>query len=388
MKKTYIVDAVRTPITKGDATGALYEVFPDQLLGSCLGALLDRNDDIVATVRDVMVGCNISYPGFDQNLTKSVLGQFLPSCNISGLQINRGKLSSVDSIRLAANEAVIRDGFWIAGGVESHSYYKPQYRRNAGIDDAIISMHWQADLLATIQGIQIQDIRHYGDQMYQHYQQEISSEQPMRIAVKDPSGLIIIDADETNVGQEWNDPDRLHNALQPLGALEAALINYFPNLESINAYHTVLDMYRPGDGAAMAIIGNEESIKAFDVSPLAEIKSIKLATSPHYAIWEGTIQAMEEALAEAGVGSHQIDQWQCLDQYHAFGFYFQHHFEVANEQWNSSFQSTFFPIPDGAVGAVALIQLIQSLQRKDQQLGALLIPDKWGMSMAVIIECC
>ena len=384
MKKTFIVDAVRTPITRGDGTGALYEVFPNQLLGGCMAALSGRNDSIIGETKDVLVGSTIPYHGSGQNFVKSTLDQYLPDYNIPGLHINRGMLSGLDGLRMATNEAADSMGFWLAGGVESHSYLKSPYQRNAGIADAAVSMHWQADLLGTIQSIQEEDIRQYRQQMFQHYLREIDSEQPLRTLVKDPSGLIIANADEVYSHQEWNGDNK---TIKPSGALESALINYFPSIEQITALHTVHDKLTPGDGSAMAIIANEVSVSAFDITPLAEIKSIQLATGRHYAIWEGAIHAMEEALKESGMHAQQIDQWLCLDQYHAFGIYFQQQFEVPMDKWNRSFQSTFFPIPDGAVGMIALIQLIQLLQRMDQQFGALLIPDQWGMGIAVIMEC-
>src|SRR4051794_37404782 len=52
-----IVDAVRTPMGRGKAGGALSSVHPTDLLASVLEALVERNGIDPGSVDDVLVGC-------------------------------------------------------------------------------------------------------------------------------------------------------------------------------------------------------------------------------------------------------------------------------------------------------------------------------------------
>ena len=63
MQSAVIIDAVRSPMTKGKAPkngkpgGAMSSLHPIELLGQTLKALMDRNEVDPAEVEDVMIGC-------------------------------------------------------------------------------------------------------------------------------------------------------------------------------------------------------------------------------------------------------------------------------------------------------------------------------------------
>ena len=63
LREAVIVDAVRSPMTKGKAAkngkpgGAMSDLHPTELLGQTLKGLLARNDFDPAEVDDVIVGC-------------------------------------------------------------------------------------------------------------------------------------------------------------------------------------------------------------------------------------------------------------------------------------------------------------------------------------------
>ena len=57
MTSAVIVDAVRSPMGKGKASGALAALHPADLLGQVLRTLVERNDLDPGSVDDVLVGC-------------------------------------------------------------------------------------------------------------------------------------------------------------------------------------------------------------------------------------------------------------------------------------------------------------------------------------------
>ena len=61
-----VVDAVRTPMGRGKAGGALSGVHPSELLATVLRALIERNDVDPGSVDDVLIGC-VSQAGEQSN---------------------------------------------------------------------------------------------------------------------------------------------------------------------------------------------------------------------------------------------------------------------------------------------------------------------------------
>lgn len=57
MRNPVIVDAIRTPMARGKAGGALSSLHPTDLLGNLFKALMARHDIDPATIDDVIVGC-------------------------------------------------------------------------------------------------------------------------------------------------------------------------------------------------------------------------------------------------------------------------------------------------------------------------------------------
>ena len=57
MREALIIDAVRSPMGRGKAGGALSEVHPVDLLAQVLRALVERNRLDPGMIDDVMVGC-------------------------------------------------------------------------------------------------------------------------------------------------------------------------------------------------------------------------------------------------------------------------------------------------------------------------------------------
>jgi acetyl-CoA acetyltransferase len=57
MESAVIVDAVRSPVGRGKAGGALSDVNPVDLLAQVLKWLFDRNDVDPGEVEDVITGC-------------------------------------------------------------------------------------------------------------------------------------------------------------------------------------------------------------------------------------------------------------------------------------------------------------------------------------------
>src|ERR1700733_7535018 len=122
MARAVIVDAIRSPMAKGKATGALAGVHPVDLLGQLLAAIVARNGLDPAAVDDVVIGC-VDQNG-EQSATpgrQALLSAGFPT-SVPSMTIERKCGSGQQAIDIAAwgIAAGVYD-IAIAGGVESMS---------------------------------------------------------------------------------------------------------------------------------------------------------------------------------------------------------------------------------------------------------------------------
>ena len=133
-KVPVIVDAIRTPMARGKAGGALSSVFPADLLADTLKAIVERNKIDPATVDDVIIGCVSQVAEQSGAIGRLAwLSAGLPE-SVPSTTIDRRCGSSQQSIHFAAQG--IAAGAYdivIAGGVESMSRV-PMFSARAGKD--------------------------------------------------------------------------------------------------------------------------------------------------------------------------------------------------------------------------------------------------------------
>src|SRR5919198_1001732 len=117
-----IVGAVRTPIGKGKAGGALYGVHPTDLLAHSLRTLVERTGIDPALIDDVIAGAVTQVGDQAVNIARNaVLGAGFPE-SVPGTTVDRQCGSSQQAISFAA-QGVISGAYdvVIAAGVESMS---------------------------------------------------------------------------------------------------------------------------------------------------------------------------------------------------------------------------------------------------------------------------
>ena len=117
-----IVGAVRTPIGKGKASGALHDVLPADLLAHSLRELVARTGVDPAQVDDVIAGAVTQVNDQAANIARNaLLGAGFPE-SVPGVTVDRQCGSSQQAISFAA-QGVLAGAYdlVIAGGVESMS---------------------------------------------------------------------------------------------------------------------------------------------------------------------------------------------------------------------------------------------------------------------------
>ncbi|MFK8102434.1 MAG: acetyl-CoA C-acetyltransferase [Saprospiraceae bacterium] len=399
MKDAFIFDALRTPRGKGKASGALYELKPIQLLATLLNQLKDRNQLDTSVVDDLILGC-VS-PTDDQGADIAKAGLLYAGWDdrVAGVQINRFCGSGLDAVNLAAMK--IRstwDDVVIAGGIECMSRVKMGSDGGALLYDPnvinkipYIPQGISADLIATIEGFDRDTVDRYALQSQQraaaaqtaaHFDRSI-------VPIYDPNGLLILDKDEylrpqTNIEGLSN----LRSAFAKLGELgfDSLALRKYPFLEKIQHVHTAGNSSGIVDGAALVLLGNEESGKKMNLKPRAKILSAATVGSEPTIMLQGPTPATHKALQKAGMNASDIDLWEMNEAFAAAVLKFQRDLDINDEILNVNGGAIALGHPLGATGAMLLGTLLDEMERRDLSTGLVTLCIGGGMGVATIIE--
>ena len=122
--RAVISDYVRTPFHRAHK-GELASVRPEDMLETCVSAILDRNNVNVNDIEDLMLGC--AYPEGVQGLNLGRIATYLPGLpnTIPGMTTNRLCGSSMQVAQSAAGAIGLGSGeMFLAAGVETMSLVK------------------------------------------------------------------------------------------------------------------------------------------------------------------------------------------------------------------------------------------------------------------------
>src|SRR3546814_13603398 len=120
MRDAVIVEAVRTPIGKGKANGALHGINAVDLLAHSLKAVVERTGIDAALIDDVIGGAVSQVGEQSQNLTRTALLAASYPESVPGTTVDRQRGSSQQAVHFAA-QGVIAGAYDIvvAAGVAS-----------------------------------------------------------------------------------------------------------------------------------------------------------------------------------------------------------------------------------------------------------------------------
>ena len=317
MKRAYVVDAARTAV--GKFGGTLSSVRPDDLGAEVIKALIKRNPSIdVSEIEDVIFGAANQAGEDNRNVARmSLLMAGLP-VTVPGLTINRLCASSLQAVADASKNIAVGYGdIFIAGGVESMTrapFVMPKaesaYSRSNTVYDTSIGWRFinpklsemyfpfpmgeTAENLVEKYGItrEEQDVfAHNTQQKYQNaldlgkFKDEII---PIHIPQRKGEDIIFAQDEHPRLG-----------SVEKLGSLKPA----FRKGGSVTAGNSS----GVNDGAAALLIVSEETLKRYNLEPIAEVVSSAAAGVPPEIMGIGPVPATQKALKRAGIGVKDLD---------------------------------------------------------------------------------
>ena len=397
--EAYIYDAIRTTRGKGNKKGSLNTVTPTHLTSELLKDLRKKHDLDPELVEDVILGCVTQVMDQGANIAKTAAQQSGYGDHLCGVTLNRFCGSGLEAINQAS--AYVKSGFsqlLIAGGVESMSRVKMGSDAGALMLDPAVALPGHAipqgvsaDLIASKYGYSRSDVDAFAvESQKRAAAAEKAGLFKSRISVKDVNGVTMLDTDENiRPGTSMETLDGLQPSFALMGEMagfDAVAIDRYPEIERVNHVHHAGNSSAIVDGAALALIGNEEVGKTLNLKPRARMKSVAVYGTDPTIMLTGPAPASAKALKKAGMQVSDIDLWEVNEAFAAVPMLLMDKLNVPHDIINVNGGAIALGHPLGATGCMLMGTLIDELERQDKTTGLVTLCIGGGMGIATIIE--
>ncbi len=389
MPRAVIVDAIRTPMGKGKAGGALADVHPVDLLAQVLAALVERSDIDPGTVDDILIGC------VGQNLEQSAtpgrqaaLAAGFP-VHVPASTIERKCGSGQQAVDFAV-QGVMAGAYdiVIAGGVESMSRvpmgsargdadpFGPAVTARFG---PLVSQGVAAELVADKWKIDRASLDRYSARSHERaaaaaargaFADEI-------VPITTPTG--VVDTDESI---------RPGTTAEKLGGLRAvfgtdANRERFADLEwKVTAGNSS----QITDGASALLIMSEDKATALGLTPRARVVASAVLGDDPMMMLTAPIPATRKVLDKAGLNVDDIATFEVNEAFASVPLAWQHELGVADDVLNPVGGAIALGHPLGASGARIMTTMIHHLATTGGRFGLQTMCEAGGMANATIVE--
>jgi acetyl-CoA C-acetyltransferase/acetyl-CoA acyltransferase len=380
-----IVDALRSPLAKGKAGGALSGVHPVDLLADVLAALVRRHDLDPGTVDDVLIGC-VGQAG-EQSATpgrQAWLAAGFPT-SVPSVTIERKCGSGQQALDFAAwgIAAGVYD-IAIAGGVESMSRV-PMGSARMGADPFgprvrdrfpdLVPQGVSAELVAEKWGLTRRQL------------DEFSVESHRRAAAtRDAGGF---DAEIVPVaGVTRDETIRAGSTVERLSTLEPAFgtEHHRERFPGIDWKVTAASSSQLTDGAAALLLMSEERAAALGLRPRAQIVASAVVGDDPTLMLTGPIPATQKVLARSGLSISDMDAVEVNEAFAPVPLAWLAEFPIDPARLNPRGGAIALGHPLGASGARLMTTMLHHLEQTGGRYGLQTMCEAGGMANATIVE--
>jgi 3-oxoadipyl-CoA thiolase len=318
MKKTYIIDGIRTAI--GSYQGALSVIRPDDLAAHVIKAVVARNPSIPQDAYDdVILGC-ANQAGEDNRNVARMAGLLagLP-VTVPGETVNRLCSSGLSAIVHAHRAIQAGDGeVFIAGGVENMTrgplvVAKPSsaFGTDAKMYDSSFGWRFVNHKMAEMYGVD--GMGNTAENLVEQYsisredQDAFAAWSQQKAAAAQQSGRLAKEIVAVAIPQRKADPKIFKDDefIKPTTTKEvlSKLRPAFKKDGSVTAGNSS----GLNDGAAATIIASEDAVKKYNLKPIARIVSSAVVGVEPRIMGIGPVEASNKALAKAGLTLKDMD---------------------------------------------------------------------------------
>lgn len=392
MIPVYIIDAIRTPVGKAPR-GVFKHTLPDDLLVNTIQYMTNKHTNVDwASLGDVIIGC--AMPEAEQGMNVARIATLLADLpkSVPAMTINRFCSSGVQSIATAAAE--IAQGnvdLAFAGGVESMSKVPlggNKYTANPalfnnehvaiaygmGITAEHVAERWQIskeqqDAFATESHRRAIAAQERGD-----FTDEIV---PVTIYDRQPNfEQMIVDLTPQTISQD--EGPRKETSYEAIAKLKPVF--------AAQGTVTAGNSSQMSDGAGLAFLANEATVKKYDLQPIGRLLSYAVAGVPPEIMGIGPVEAVPLALKKAGLSLDKIDWIELNEAFAAQALAVINELGLNFDIVNPLGGAIALGHPLGATGAIRTATLLHGLRRTKKRYGMVTMCIGTGMGAAAIFE--
>lgn len=382
-REVVIVDAVRTAVGRGHpAKGEFRDTHPNEMLGACFTALLERSSLDPAEVDDVVTGCVIQYGEQSINVGRNAWLQAGLPDSVPATTIDRQCGSGQQAVGFAA--AAIAAGMAdvvVAGGVEHMG--RIGFPAEEAVADKYGSPYPQ-ELLAQYelapQGLAAEIIAEKWDVSREELD-ELSLRSHRLAASATAAGLLeneIVPVKGASGMLTTDQGIRADSNLDTLAGLKPAF--------RADGRITAGNSSQISDGAAALLLCDADTAARFGLTPRAVVVDHLVVGVDPVLMLTGPVPATEESLRRNGMTLDDIDRFEVNEAFAVVLAMWLRETGADLDRVNVNGGAIALGHPLGASGARLVTTMVHELERSDSETGFVTMCARGGMGTGTLLR--
>ncbi|MDI9957697.1 MULTISPECIES: thiolase family protein [Rhodococcus] len=386
MRDAVIVEAVRTPIGKGKANGALHGINAVDLLAHSLTAVVERTGIDAALIDDVIGGAVSQVGEQSQNVTRTALLAAGYPESVPGTTVDRQCGSSQQAVHFAA-QGVIAGAYDIvvAAGVESMSRVPMGSssigRESLGVGfeerypDGLVPQGISAELIAAKWGLSRTQL------------DEFSASSHRKAALATESGYFTKEL-ATLPQLSVDEAIRPGTTVETLAGLRTAFESdyYAERFPQIDWSITAGNSSPLSDGSSAVMITTSEIAAKLGLTPKARLHSFAVAGDDPLYMLTAVIPATQKVLARAGLTVSDIDLFEVNEAFAPVVLSWAADTGVDLSKVNVHGGAIALGHPLGGSGTRIMTTLVNAMEQRGARYGLQTMCEAGGLANATILE--
>nr|WP_312637982.1 thiolase family protein [Rhodococcus qingshengii] len=386
MRDAVIVEAVRTPIGKGKANGALHGINAVDLLAHSLKAVVERTGIDAALIDDVIGGAVSQVGEQSQNVTRTALLAAGYPESVPGTTVDRQCGSSQQAVHFAA-QGVIAGAYDIvvAAGVESMSRVPMGSssigRESLGVGfeerypDGLVPQGISAELIAAKWGLSRTQL------------DEFSASSHRKAALATESGYFTKEL-ATLPQLSVDEAIRPGTTVETLAGLRTAFESdyYAQRFPQIDWSITAGNSSPLSDGSSAVMITTSEIAAKLGLTPKARLHSFAVAGDDPLYMLTAVIPATQKVLARAGLTVSDIDLFEVNEAFAPVVLSWAADTGVDLSKVNVHGGAIALGHPLGGSGTRIMTTMVNAMEQRGARYGLQTMCEAGGLANATILE--
>lgn len=389
MTEAVIVDAIRTPISRGrPIVGELNGLHPTQVMGKVFEALVERNKLAFEDVEQVYTGCVTQAGEQSNNIARHSWLAMGKNYSTGATSVDTQCGSAMAAI--GAVDGLIQAGrikIGIGSGVEmmsrvglgQNAYNGPGFFQiNPWPWDSTLNQFEAAERIAKNRGITQDDVN------------ALAVESQRRAKIAWDEGRFnneIIPVEAPILGEDGKPTGEMRMVTRDQGLRETTmegLAGLKPVFEG--GIHTAGTSSQISDGAAGVLLMSAEEAKARGLKPRARILGTTVSGADPYYLLDGPVDATRDLFKQTGMQMSDIDLFEVNEAFAAVVLSWARVYNADMSKVNVNGGAMALGHPVGSTGARMLATALNELERQDKNTALLTMCCGASIGTGIIIE--